>query len=157
MVHCMFFDLAFGSVSHDVTKISLEKFRFPPQIVSYFVNVYSQLNGSVLTKDWRSENFRFEKGGFQGNPSSPIIFIACSSPSLEKLESMRLMKGFNHLGLCHITLPFADDFNLLTGHEVTHQNIIKEIVGWATSMGLVQAQKVQVFVHLGGVLCGYRV
>jgi hypothetical protein len=49
MLHCMFFDLAdaFGSVSHNFIKIFLEKFRFPPQIV----NVYSQLNGSVLTKD----------------------------------------------------------------------------------------------------------
>jgi hypothetical protein len=54
MLHCTFFDLgdAFGSVSHDLIKISLERFKFPPQIVSYFVNVYSQLNGSVLTKDW---------------------------------------------------------------------------------------------------------
>jgi len=138
-LHCTFFDLAdaFGSVSHDLIKISLERFRFPPQIVSYFVNVYSQLNGSVLTKDWRSENFRFEKGVFQGDPSSPIIFLACFNPILEKLESLKLTKGFNHLGLRHITLPFADDFNLLTGHKVTHQNIIKEIVGWTTSMGLV--------------------
>jgi hypothetical protein len=63
MLHCMFLDLAdaFGSVSHNLIKISLERFGFPPQIDSYFVNVYSQLNGSVLTKDWRSENFRFEK------------------------------------------------------------------------------------------------
>jgi hypothetical protein len=63
MLHCTVFDLgdAFGSVSHDLIKISLERFKFPPQIVSYFINVYSQLNGSVLTKDWRSENFRFEK------------------------------------------------------------------------------------------------
>jgi hypothetical protein len=65
---------AFGSVSHDLIKISLERFKFPPQIVSYFVNVYSQLYESVLTKDWRSENFRFEKGVFQGDSSSTIIF-----------------------------------------------------------------------------------
>jgi hypothetical protein len=91
----------------------------------------------VLTKDWRSENFRFEKGVYQGDPSSLIIFLACFNPILEKLESLKLTKGFNHLGLRHITLPFADDFNLLTGHKVTHQNIIKEIVGWTTSMGLV--------------------
>jgi hypothetical protein len=138
-LHCMFLDLAdaFGSVSHDLIKISPERFRFPPQIVSYFVNVYSQLNGSVLTKGWRSENFRFKKGVFQGDPSSPIIFLACFNPILEELESLRLMKGFNHLGMRHITLPFADDFNLLTGHKVTHQNIIKEIVGWAKLMGLV--------------------
>ena len=138
-LHCTFFDLAdaFGSVSHDLIKISLERFKFPPQIVSYFVNVYSQLNGSVLTKDWRSENFRFEKGVFQGDPSSPIIFLACFNPILEKLESLRLQKGFDHQGLRHITLPFADDFNLLTHHKVTHQNIINEIMSWTTSMGLV--------------------
>jgi hypothetical protein len=128
---------SFGSVSHDLIKISLERFRFPPQIVFYFVNVYSQLNGSVLTKDWQSENYRFEKGVFQGYPSGPIIPLACFNPILEKLKSLRFTKGFNHLGLHHITLPFADDFNLLTGHKVTHQNIIKEIVGWATLMGLV--------------------
>jgi hypothetical protein len=51
--------------------------------------------------------------------------------------SLRLQKGFNHQGLHHITLPFADVFNLLTGHEVIHQNIIKEIMSWTTSMGLV--------------------
>jgi hypothetical protein len=117
MLHCTFFNLgdAFGSVSHDLIKISLERFRFSPQIVYYFVNVYSQLNGSVLTKDWRSENFRFEKGVFQSDPSSPIIFLACFNSIVEKLESLRLTKGFNKLGLGNITLPFADDFNLSTG------------------------------------------
>jgi hypothetical protein len=103
MLHCTFFDLAdaFCSVSHDLIKISLERFRFPPQIVSYFVNVYSQLNRLVSTKDWRSENFRFQKGVFQGDSSSPIIFLACFNHILEKLESLRLTKGFNHLGLSY--------------------------------------------------------
>jgi hypothetical protein len=34
-------------------------------------------------------------------------------------------------------LPFADDFNLLTGHNITHQNNIKEIMSWTASIGLV--------------------
>jgi hypothetical protein len=93
-LHCKFLDLsdAFGSVSHDLIKISLERFKFHPQIVSYFVNVYSQLNGSVLTKDWQSKNFRFEKGVFQSDPGSPIIFLPCFNPILKKLESLRLQK-----------------------------------------------------------------
>jgi hypothetical protein len=66
-----------------------------------------------------------------------MIFLACFNTILEKLESLRRTKGFNRLDLNYITLPFANDFNLLTGHRVTHQNIIKEIVGWATLMGLV--------------------
>jgi hypothetical protein len=50
MLHCTFFDLAdaFSSFSHNLIKISLERFRFPPQIVFYFVNVYSQVNGSMF-------------------------------------------------------------------------------------------------------------
>jgi hypothetical protein len=104
-LHCTFFYLtdAFGSVSHDLIKISLERYKFLPQMVSYFVNVNCQLNGSVLTKDWQSENFSFEKGVFQGYPSSPIIFLACFNPILEKLEILRLQKGFNHQGLHHIS------------------------------------------------------
>ena len=64
MLHCTFFDLAdaFGLVSHDLIKISLVRLKFPLQIVSYFVNVYSRLNESVLTKVWLSNNFCFEKG-----------------------------------------------------------------------------------------------
>jgi hypothetical protein len=76
----------------------------------------SQLNGSVLTKDWQSENFCFEKGVFQGDPSSPTIFLACFNSFLENFESLRLQKGFNHISLHHITLPFADDcWNALMG------------------------------------------
>jgi hypothetical protein len=159
-LHCTFFDLAdaFGSVSHDLIKISLERFKFSPQIVSYFVNVYSQLNGLVLTKDMRSENFHFEKGVFQGDPSSLIIFLACFNPILEKLESFRLQKGFTHQGLRHITLPFADNFNLLTFHKKTDQNIINEIMSWSTSMGLVfKPRKCKSLSYQGGLLCGRRV
>jgi hypothetical protein len=52
-LYCMFLDLAdaFGSVSHDLIKIFLERFKFPPQIAYYFVNVYFKHNGLVLTKD----------------------------------------------------------------------------------------------------------
>jgi hypothetical protein len=59
--------------------------------------------------------------------------LACFKSILEKLESLRLQKGFNHQGLCYITLSFADDFNLL----ISHQNIINEIMSWTLSMGLV--------------------
>jgi hypothetical protein len=50
---------------------------------------------------------------------------------------LRVSDFRNHQGLHHITLPFADDFNLLTGHKVTNQNIIKEVMSWTASMELV--------------------
>jgi hypothetical protein len=48
------------------------------------------------------------------------------------LETLKAIFSLNLLYLNTIALPFADDFNLLTSS---------------------QAQKVQVFVHQGGVLC----
>jgi hypothetical protein len=39
------------------------------------IDVYSQLNGSVLIKDWQSENFPFEKGVFQGDPSTVALLF----------------------------------------------------------------------------------
>jgi hypothetical protein len=108
-----------------------------PRLFPILLLFILSLIDSLFTKDWRSENFCFEKGVFQGDPSIPIIFLACFSPILQKLESLRLRKGFNHQGLHHITLPFADDSNLLTGRKITHQNIVKEIISWTTLIGLV--------------------
>jgi hypothetical protein len=63
--------------------------------------------------------------------------LACFNPTPEKPESPRPQKGLNHQGLRHMTLPFADGFNLMTGHKAIRQNIIKEIMGRTTSVGSV--------------------
>ena len=48
-VHETFFDLtdAFGSVSHDLIRHTLTRFKFPPIVANYVMTLYSHLNGTV--------------------------------------------------------------------------------------------------------------
>ena len=136
-VHISFFDLedAFGSVSHDLINLSLKRYGFPENIVSYINNLYSKLNSTVVTKSWQSQQFLFKKGIFQGDPWSPIIFLTVFNPLLEKLK-METNHGYDLNGKKVITTPFADDFNLITCHKKTHQRLINQISMWTKSMGL---------------------
>jgi hypothetical protein len=136
-LHVTFFDLedAFGSVHHDLISHSLTRLRFPTNITRYIENLYSNLDGRVITPDWESSRFRFHKGVFQGDPLSPIIFLAVFNPILEKLQQNEQF-GYSLNGSKFITTPFADDFNLMTTNKRTHQRLLNEISVWTKSMNL---------------------
>ncbi len=137
--HITYFDLAdaFGSVEHDLIYITMERNGIPPVIIQYVRNLYSRLSGYVQGDKWNSEPFKFKKGVFQGDPWSPIIFLQTFNPILEHLKSMQQDFGYNLNGTRFISLPFADDFCLITPHMRHHQRIINKIVECTKSMNLV--------------------
>ena len=57
--HITFFDLedAFGSVSHDLIPISLERMHIPENVRAYIVSLYKNLKGKLKTGVWVSDNF----------------------------------------------------------------------------------------------------
>ena len=128
-VHVTFFDLAdaFGSISHTLISQSMKRFMLPVNTIKYVEMLYSHLNGSVCGPGWTSNNFKFRRGTFQGDPLSPIIFLMCFNPILEYLENIRNVHGFNLDGDKVITKPYADDFNLITSNKVQHQKIINDL------------------------------
>ena len=136
-VHSTFFDLedAFGSVDHKLISFSLLRYKIPIEIHNYIMNLYSTLRGTVVTKGWSSEEFPFNKGEFQGEPLSPVIFLLIFNPLLEKLKT-EIQHGYEINNVRYISTPFADDFNLLTKNKKTHQRIIDKLQQWTTSMGL---------------------
>ena len=81
-VHVTWFDLedAFGSVSHDLISISLDRMKLPANVKDYIVSLYGNLRGKIRTSNWVSKEFDFRKGVFQGDPLSPIIFLVCFNP-----------------------------------------------------------------------------
>ena len=137
-VHVTFFDLedAFGSVSHDLIPLALDRMHIPGNIKLYIISLYGHLRGRVRTGEGLSELFSFDKGVFQGDPLSPIIFLICFNPILEKLKQMEGKYGYNINGERVITLPFADDFNLITTDKRRHQLIIDQLQTLTRSMGL---------------------
>ena len=135
--HITFFDLedAFGSVPHPLILHSLRRFHFPAVIQFYINNLYTNQSSRVFTKTFSTAVFPFKKGVFQGDPLSPIIFLMVFNPVIEYLQS-ELGSGYDLDGQKFITLPYADDFCLITTNKRTHQRIMTAINSKIDTMGM---------------------
>ncbi len=136
-IHVTFFDLAdaFGSVEHNLIDYTLRRNGIPTPVCDYVQNLYSRLQGSVKTKDWTSEPFNFKRGVFQGDPLSPIIFLMVFNPIIQHLK-LKEDHGYSLNGTKFITLPFADDFCLITSDKRRHQKLMNEVLDITQSMNL---------------------
>ena len=140
--HITFFDLedAFGSVPHNLIQETLRRNHLPDNICDYFFNLYSNCPAVVETSSWRSQPFSFKRGVFQGDPLSPTIFLMVFNPVLQHLQSLEDKYGYKlhteNKTSSFITLPYADDFCLITTNLRTHQNIINMINKNINSMGM---------------------
>ena len=62
-VHITWFDLedAFGSVSHDLIPVCLDRMHIPPNVRDYIVALYRNLRGKVWTANLETDEFAFNK------------------------------------------------------------------------------------------------
>ena len=136
-VHITFFDLAdaFGSVPHDLIIHSLQRNHFPQELQEYFKNLYGITKSKVVAKNFQTNVFSFKKGVTQGDPMSPIIFILAFQPIIDFLLQQE-KHGYFIKNKSNITLPYADDFCLITTNMKTHQRLIHEINNHIESMGM---------------------
>ena len=114
-LHITFFDLedAFGSVPHALIDHTLRRNHFPQSLQSYFKQFYGNTQSKVITKNFQSEPFHFRRGVTQGDPMSPIIFILAFNPIIDFILKQEQF-GYELNNKKVITLPYADDFCLVT-------------------------------------------
>ena len=67
---------------------------------------------------------------------SPVIFILVFNPIIQYLKLKEDRYGYKLNGNSVITLPYADDFNLITSNKRTHQRVINELHSITSSMNL---------------------
>ena len=137
-LHISWFDFsdAFGSVAHKIIQHCLRHYHVPEGEVSYIMNLYSLLEGKIVTKGWESEKFKFSKGIFTGDNYSPIIFNIVFQPLIDYIQQHKEKQGYNLGNSKVITKPFADDFELISNNQKLHQKLQDDIQVKATSMGL---------------------
>ena len=94
-LYITFLDLAnaFGSISHQLINDMLVHIQLPASIIGYLKDLYSKLQAFVSTPDWNTDTFSIQRGVFQGDTISPIIFLLCFEP-LVKLASQYPSKGY---------------------------------------------------------------
>ena len=137
-LHCTFFDLAdaFGSVNHELIEYTLRRNHLPECVSTYITNLYSRLTGVITGPSWTTAKFPFRTGTFQGDPLSPVIVILVFNPIIQYLQLKEDRYGYKLNGNSVITLPCADDFNVITSNKRTHQRVINELHSITSSTNL---------------------
>ena len=120
---------------HDLIHHTLERNHIPHNVREYIKELYSKTTSKVITNSFHSDPFSFKKGVTQGDPLSPIIFLLTFQPIIDFLiQNENSGVGIN--GKKVITLPYADDFCLITTNMRTQQKLIDQINTHIQSMGM---------------------
>ena len=138
------FDLedAFGSLSHELIPYVFSYYNIPKVVSTYITSHYTKLVGTVETKDWKSEQFNFNKGAFQGDPFSGAIFLVTFNPIIQYIKKHEDKQGYeiklrNKSVKNVISTPFADDFNIISKNKALHQKLVLDVENKIRSMGSV--------------------
>lgn len=65
-----------------------------------------------------------------------VIFLMCFNPIVEYLKQCEVSDGYCLNDVHYISLPFADDFNLVTREIRKHRKLMVRLHELTTSMGL---------------------
>ena len=131
---------AFGSIPHSLIEHTLQWNLLPEKNMHLFSELYRSSQTITLTHSWRSEPYSFCRGVFQGDPLLPTIFLLAFNPVLQQIKLEEELIGYKiHTEKSTssiVTLPYADDFCLVTTNMRTHQKYINKINTNIKSMGM---------------------
>ena len=142
--HLTWFDLedAFGSLNHKLIPYVFQYYNIPQTIITYITNLYTKLQGTVETKEWKSNTFKFQCGAFQGDPFSGKNLLVTFNPIIQFIKKQEASQGYkiklkdNSVNSV-ITTPFADDFNIISKNKDLHQKLVLNVEKKIRSMGLI--------------------
>jgi len=94
MMTFLYLKNAFGSVPHSLIFHMLEAVKVPPYIVNYIQSFYSTLLVITTGKMWETDPAPFQRGVFQGDSLSSLIFLLAFNPLLKLAESLNHPHGY---------------------------------------------------------------
>ena len=131
-------DLAMHTTAHftvlskdDIAYYSDEMMK----VLGYKLSLFPKKYSKITTKTFHTDVFSFKKGVTQGDPMSAIIFMLAFQPIIDHLMKNDKF-GVLINGQRVITLPYADDFCLITTDMRSHKRLIAEIHSHINSMGM---------------------
>lgn len=100
---------AFDRVEWEYLFITLKKFGFPEDMISWVKLLYSAPVASVRTNNVFSEYFSLHRGTRQGCPLSPLLFAISIEPLAILLRQSPAFRGITRNGIEHKISLYADD------------------------------------------------
>ena len=128
---------AFGSVPHDVVKITLSHLGVPQSLVDLISNVYTGATTVIRTPAGDTSNIPILSGVKQGCPLSPILFNLSVEIILRAVSAKANLIGpAKHHGLPISVLAYADDLVLICRDKKKLQQLVEAAGETAMLIGL---------------------
>ena len=129
---------AYGSVHHSLINYSLRHYHAPPQFLAIVQALYSGLNAKIITAEWETSVIPLQKGVYQGDPLSVVIFNTVMNTLLDTI-SLRPDLGYqfsNSQRRVNI-LQYADDTCLVANSPASCQHLLNITAEWLWWSGMV--------------------
>ena len=129
---------AYGSVHHSLISFSLHHYHAPPQFLGIMQALYSGLNAKVITAEMETPVFSLQKGVYQGDPLSVVIFNTVMNTVLDTI-SLRIDLGYRFSNSpCRVNiLQYADDTCLVADSPAFCQYLVATVSDWLQWSGMV--------------------
>ncbi|XP_046856073.1 uncharacterized protein LOC124449166 [Xenia sp. Carnegie-2017] len=129
---------AFGSISHDVIRSSLQHIGVPADMIQLIGNAYSGASTTIKTPAGSTASIPIRAGVKQGCPLSPIIFNLCMELILRMVKSKasQLRSGVCKFQSRTVScLAYADDLVLLARSPDALQQLLDRASDAASVLG----------------------
>ena len=128
---------AYGSVHHSLIDYSLRHYHAPPQFLSAVQSLFSGLNAKVITAEWETPVIPLQKGVYQGDPLSVVIFntVMCTLIDTVSLRTDLGYKFSNSARTINI-LQYADDTCLVANSPASCQYLLSMVSDWLRWSGM---------------------
>ena len=128
---------AYGSVHHSLIDFSLRHYHAPPQFLAAVQALYTGLHAKVITAEWETPVISLQKGVYQGDPLSVVIFNTVMNTLLDTV-SLRNDLGYrfsNSRRQVNI-LQYADDTCLIANSPASCQYLLDTTSNWLQWSGM---------------------
>jgi Reverse transcriptase (RNA-dependent DNA polymerase) len=138
---------AFGEVSHQLIRSSLQYHHVPSGMIQMFSNIYDGSRIRVAVNKECTQAITVGRGVLQGDPSSPLLFNLCFNSLMRTLTQPKYKRlgylwGTNGNIRDRSWMQFADDAVVIAGNDKNGQVLLNVFNAWCTWAGMqVRADK----------------
>jgi hypothetical protein len=129
------FQKAFDTIKHKIIWAVLQSYGVETKMVMLLQKIYEKAQSAVRIGKDRGDWFQTDVGTRQGDPLSPLLFIAYLERVMDELKQNTC--GINISGIIVNNLRFADDIDLIDEDYSSLQNQIELVSGAAEQAGLI--------------------